>query len=622
MPATVLRRFPVGAEALTEGTDFRVWAPYRKRVEVILNGSWNVSLDRDSGGYFSGFVKGACAGTLYQFRLDGGPSLCPDPASRFQPEGPNGPSQIVDPSTFQWTDNAWRGLHLPGQVIYEMHIGTFTKEGTWRAAQQQLGKLREIGISLLEIMPVADFPGTFGWGYDGVDLFAPTRLYGSPDDFRSFVDHAHWLGLGVLLDVVYNHIGPDGNYLKEFSPNYFTSRYQNEWGEALNYDGDDCAPVRDFFISNAAYWIEEFHLDGLRLDATQQIFDASADHLVACVNRAARKAAGNRSIVMIAENEPQDANVVRSGKDGGYGLDALWNDDFHHTAHVAGTGHNEAYYSDYTGSAQEFISSIKWGFLYQGQYFTWQKRRRGSSALDLKPQSFVNYIQNHDQIANSACGSRIHQVASAGQVRALTALLLLGPATPMLFQGQEFGTSSPFLYFADHNEELAKLVAGGRSQFLEQFPSIALTHTAFLMGAPHERGTFEKCKLDWTEREKHSHIVALHRDLLRLRREDPVFSAQRSDWIHGAVLGGQAFALRFTGGSRGDRLMLVNLGRGFKYSPSPEPLLAPPQNRDWELLWCSDDPRYGGSGASRIRRLETWNITGHSALVLYERPRY
>jgi maltooligosyltrehalose trehalohydrolase len=589
-------------------------------VEVILNGSRHVNLEGDSGGYFSGFVKGVPAGTLYQFRLDGaGPY--PDPASRFQPEGPKGPSQIVDSSTFQWSDQKWKGVHLSGQVIYEMHIGTFTKEGTWRAAQQQLGKLVEIGISLLEIMPVADFPGTFGWGYDGVDLFAPTRLYGSPDDFRSFVDRAHSLGLGVLLDVVYNHIGPDGNYLKEFSPDYFTSRYQNEWGEALNFDGNDSGPVREFFISNAAYWIEEFHLDGLRLDATQQIFDASADHLVACVNRAARKAAGNRAIVMIAENEPQEANIVRSEIDGGYGLDGLWNDDFHHTTHVAATGHTEAYYSDYTGSAQEFISSIKWGFLYQGQHYTWQDKRRGSSALDLKPRSFINYIQNHDQIANAARGSRIHELASPGQVRVLTALLLLGPATPMLFQGQEFATSSPFLYFADHNEELAKLVAAGRSQFLEQFPSIASCNTAFLMGAPNERETFEKCKIDWTERDKHSDALTLHRDLLRLRREDPVFSSQRSDWIHGAVLGEQAFALRFTGGSHGDRLLVVNLGRGLNYSPSPEPLLAPPQNRDWELLWCSGDPRYGGSGASRIGSQGMWNISGQTAWVLYERPR-
>lgn len=621
MSTAVQRRLPVGAEPAAGGVHFRVWAPRRQRVHVVLNRSDAVELEREPDGYFSGFTGGAGTGTLYQFRLDRGDTLYPDPASRLQPEGPHGPSQIVDPSTFRWTDQGWKGVRMEGQVIYEMHLGTFTHEGTWKAAQQRLLELAETGITLLEVMPVADFPGTFGWGYDGVDLFAPTRLYGTPDDFRSFVNHAHSLGLGVILDVVYNHIGPDGNYLKEFSNSYFTTRYENEWGEAINFDGEDSEPVREFFTSNAAYWIDEFHLDGLRFDATQQLFDTSSENILARIAREARAAAGKRSIVMIAENETQEARLVRPEEAGGYGLDAIWNDDFHHTAHVAATGHNEAYYSDYCGAPQEFISSMKWGFLYQGQHFEWQKKRRGSSALDLKPWSFVNYIQNHDQVANSALGARIHEMASPGQYRALTALLLLGPATPMLFQGQEYGASKPFLFFADHNKELAALVAAGRSEFLEQFPSIASSHTALLMGVPHERSTFEKCKLDWAEREKNSQTVALHRDLLKLRREDPVFSAQRGDWIHGAVLGPEALALRFIGGPDGDRLIIVNLGRGFRLSPAPEPLLAPPQHAEWDLLWSSDDPRYGGAGGARQRKLGTWNILGHSALVMYERPR-
>ena len=621
MQTAVQRRLPVGAEPATDGTHFRVWAPRRSRVEVVLDRFRTIELEGERDGYFSRFAEGVQPGMLYQFRFERNGPLFPDPASRFQPEGVHGPSQIIDPSTYQWGDDRWNGVRIEGQVIYEMHIGSFTPEGTWKSAIERLPLLVETGITLLEVMPVADFPGTFGWGYDGVDLFAPTRLYGSPDDFRSFVDRAHGLGLGVILDVVYNHIGPDGNYLNEFSEAYFTNRYENEWGQALNFDGPDSGPVREFFISNAGYWIREFHLDGLRLDATQQIFDKSADHILACINREARNAGGIRSVVLIAENEGQDSRLVRSPQSGGYGLDAIWNDDFHHTAHVAVTGHNEAYYSDYCGSPQEFISSIKWGFLYQGQYYTWQKKSRGSFALDLRPASFVSYIQNHDQIANSALGSRVHEVASPGQYRALTAMMLLSPATPLLFQGQEFGTSRPFLFFADHNEDLAPLIAEGRSEFLSQFPSIASSHTALLSGAPHERSTFEKCKLDWTERDKNAHIVALHQDLLQLRREDPVFSAQRSDWIHGAVLGPDAFALRFMGGSHGDRLLLVNLGRGFRCSPNPEPLLAPPGNAEWDLLWSSDDPRYGGAGGARMRKLGTWNISGHSAIVFYERTR-
>jgi maltooligosyltrehalose trehalohydrolase len=328
------------------------------------------------------------------------------------------------------------------------------------------------------------------------------------------------------------------------------------------------------------------------------------------------RSAGKRSIVLIAENETQKAQLVRSADQGGYGLDAMWNDDFHHAAHVAVTGHNEAYYSDYLGSPQELISSVKWGFLYQGQYYTWQKKRRGSYALDLKPSLFVNYLQNHDQVANSACG----QTTSPGRFRAITALLLLAPGVPMLFQGQEFGASSPFLYFADHNKELAALVAEGRSEFLEQFPCIASSHTAFLMGLPHEPGTFERCKLDWSELEKNVHTLALHRDLLKLRREDPVFASQRSDWMHGAVLASETFALRFIGGEYGDRLMIINLGRGLRLGPAPEPLIAPPAHSEWQLLWSSDDTRYGGPGVVRPRKVGPWKISSHSALVLYETP--
>lgn len=622
MSTAVERRFPVGAEMGAGGAHFRVWAPRRRRVEVVLDGSPSLELERELDGYFSGFMADVHPGALYQFRLDRSDRLYPDPASRFQPDGPHGPSQLVDPSSFRWTDQHWKGVRLHGQIIYEMHIGTFTQEGTWQAAEQLLPELAETGITLLEVMPVADFSGTFGWGYDGVDLFAPTRLYGTPDNFRAFVDRAHSLGLGVILDAVYNHVGPDGNFLREFSNDYFTDRYENEWGDAINFDGARCGPVREFFISNAAYWVDEFHLDGLRLDATWQIFDASSEHIITCIAREARRAAAGRSIVLIAENESQNANMVRTPEGGGHGIDAIWNDDFHHTAHVAATGHNEAYYSDYCGTPQEFISSIKWGFLYQGQYYTWQKKRRGTSALDLKPASFVNYTQNHDQVANSALGARIHQVTSPGQYRALTAVLLLSPGTPLLFQGQEYCASNPFLYFADHHKELAQLVAEGRSEFLEQFRSIASSHTALLMGVPHERSTFEKCKLDPAERQKNTAAVALHKDLLKLRREDPVFAAQRSDWIHGAVIGPEAFLLRFMGGVHGDRLIIVNLGRGFRFSPAPEPLLAPPPEAEWELLWSSDDPRYGGGGGVRMRKLGTWNISGHCALVMYEKRRH
>jgi maltooligosyltrehalose trehalohydrolase len=622
MPTAIQRRFPIGAEPVAGGVHFRVWAPSRKQIEVIFEGSRTLRLEREAGGYFSGVAEFALPGMQYRLRLDRGDHLIPDPASRFQPDGPHGPSQIINPFLYRWKDDSWKGVHLEKQVIYETHIGTLTREGTWSASREVLPSLVDDGITLLEIMPVAEFPGEFGWGYDGTSLFAPTHLYGTPDEFRAFIDRAHSLGLGVILDVVYNHLGPDGNYLKEFSPAYFTDRYANEWGEAINFDGPDSTAVREFFIANAAYWIEEFHLDGLRLDATQQIFDNSPLHILLEINREARRAAGTRSIVMIAENERQNPRVVQPAEEDGYGLDAIWNDDFHHSVTVAVTGRNEAYYSDYCGTPQELISAAKWGFLYQGQYSIWQKKKRGHPAFVLNASCFVNYIQNHDQIANSAYGSRLHELTSPGRYKAITALLLLMPGTPLLFQGQEYAASAPFLYFADHQKDLASSVQEGRAEFLDQFPSIAHSHTEFPLGRPHERATFERCKLDHEERTTNAHIVALHRDLLKLRREDPVFSAQHSDHIHGAVLGPEAFVLRFFSNTNGDRLIVINLGRDLLLRPAPEPLLVPADGAQWEVLWSSEDPRYRGSGRPPMRKAGTWNIPGHCAVVMYETNDY
>ncbi|MGA3118711.1 MAG: alpha-amylase family glycosyl hydrolase, partial [Syntrophobacteraceae bacterium] len=396
------RRYPIGAEVQPNGgTHFRVWAPRPKKVEVLLEAGpgapGTVQLKQQEDGYFAGLVPQAAEGTCYRFRLDDA-GCFPDPVSRYQPDGPHGVSQVVDPSGFGWNDSRWQGVGLEGQVIYEMHIGTFTREGTWQAAQRELGELADCGITVLEVMPVADFPGRFGWGYDGVGQFAPVRLYGEPDDFRRFVDEAHRVGLGVILDVVYNHFGPDGEYLNEFSPDYFTDRYESEWGEPINFDGEKAGPVREFFITNAAYWIEEFHIDGLRLDATQDIFDASPENIMTAIGKRLREAARGRKTIIVAENEPQLTKLMRPIESGGYGLDALWNDDFHHSGMVAMTGRNEAYYTDYLGKPQEFISMVKYGYLYQGQRYKWQKKRRGTPGLRLAPAKFVTYIQNHDQI--------------------------------------------------------------------------------------------------------------------------------------------------------------------------------------------------------------------------------
>ncbi|MES1242063.1 MAG: malto-oligosyltrehalose trehalohydrolase [Acidobacteriota bacterium] len=613
-PSSDSRRLPVGAEISSGGTHFRVWAPRRSRVEVV-SGSKAFELESEGNGYFSALVKGLGAGALYRYRLDGGDAF-PDPASRFQPEGPHGPSQVVDPSAFEWSDQTWQGVGREGQVVYEMHVGTFTREGTWEAASRELPELARLGITVVEMMPIAEFPGRFGWGYDGVDLFAPCHLYGGPDDLRRFVDRAHAAGVGVILDVVYNHFGPDGNYLREFSDDWFTDRYENDWGDAINFDDGDAGPIREFYLANAGYWIDEFHFDGLRLDATQDIHDSSPEHILAAVARRARETGRGRSIYLVAENEPQKTRLVRPPESGGYGIDALWNDDFHHSAHVALTGHREAYYTDYLGSAQELVSAVKHGYLYQGQRYSWQEGRRGSPGLDLPPAAFVSYIQNHDQVANSGRGERCHRLTSPGRFRAMTALLLLGPATPMLFQGQEFCSSAPFLYFADHNPELAEAVSRGRLEFLTQFPSLAAPGMQALIDPPHDPATFERCKLDFAERERHAPCYALHQDLLRLRREEAAFRAQRKGGVDGAVLAPETLLLRFFDPD-GDRLLLVNLGRDLPCVSAPEPLLAPPEDCRWEVLWSSEDPRYGGCGTPAPEDEERgWLIPGQAAVVL------
>ncbi|MEO8800282.1 MAG: malto-oligosyltrehalose trehalohydrolase, partial [Polyangiaceae bacterium] len=553
------RRFAQGAEVREDGTHFRVWAPSRSKVELLIEGAEGrvVPLEKQDLGYFAVFVPNVGAGARYRFRLDGRDSF-PDPASRFQPDGPHGPSEVVDPGTYAWTDAAWKGAPLADQILYELHVGTFTDEGTWAAATEDLNALVELGVTMLEIMPIAEFPGKFGWGYDGVDWFAPAHIYGSPDDLRRFIDRAHALGLGVILDVVYNHIGPNGNYLTQFSPSYFTHEHATDWGDAINYDGTDAHGVRSLASDNAAYWVKEFHFDGLRLDATQNIYDSSKRHILIELSTAARLAAPGRTLVFVAENESQEAKLVRPQERGGYGLDGLWNDDFHHASVVVLAGHSEAYYTDYQGTVQELISALKYGYLYQGQRYAWQKARRGSASFDLPRSAFVTFLENHDQVSNSGDGARLYTKSSPARWRAMTALMLLGPGTPMLFQGQEFGSAAPFLYFADHEPGLAKMVREGRAKFLAQFPSLATPEAQNRLDDPGDPKTFERCRLDRSERKSHQKVLEMHKSLIALRKSDDRLTA--ADRFDGAVLGPSAMVLRWFGGDRGDLLAVMNIG--------------------------------------------------------------
>lgn len=606
------RRLPIGAERAEHerGVHVRVWAPTHPRVTLVIEAPERreVVLRREAGGYHSGTAPGIGAGGRYRFRLGDSPDLVPDPASRFQPEGPRGPSEVVDPSAFRWTDTTWRGIPPERHVIYELHVGTFTPQGTWAAAAEHLPYLAAVGVTTIELMPVNEFAGRHNWGYDGVCFYAPTHNYGTPDDMRRFVDRAHAVGLAVILDVVYNHFGPDGNTLFAWSPSYKNPK-SGEWGDAFNFDGEGSAGVREYVIENAGYWISEFHLDGLRLDALQAIDDTSSEHVIVQICRRARAAAPERTLFFVGEDEPQDVRLF------GMGLDALWNDDFHHTARVAATAKHDGYLHDYGGTPQELISAVKRGFLYQGQLYPWQANPRGTPTRGIARTRFVHFLENHDQCANLGAGERLAELADPGTVRAMTALLLLSPQVPLLFQGQETGTRTRWYYFVDHCGELGDAVRTGRAKFVAQFDALATPEAQAVLRDPCDEATFRACVLDPGERRLDSPLVALHRDLLALRRGDPAFTDDRPDALDGAVLSDRAFVLRYFHDG-GDRLLLVNLGPRFRKASVPEPLIAPPAGCRWRVAWSSDDPRYGGHGTPPVFTPTALSIPGHAAVLL------
>lgn len=570
-------------------------------------------------GYFSAGVPGVGAGDRYWFHVDGGPRL-PDLASRCQPDGNDGPSVVVG-DDFAWRDANWIGPGHRDQVLYELHIGAFTPEGTWRSAATKLGALKDIGVTILQVMPVGTFAGSFGWGYDTTLPYAPFASYGSPDDMRAFVDAAHAHGIGVILDVVYNHVGL-GDYYRAYSDHYFTTRYENEWGASFNYDGEGSSAVRDFIIGNAVYWIADFHLDGLRIDAAQAMFDASDEHIIAEITRATRAAAAPRRVYIVVENQPQEHRMIDDRERGGYGVDAMVSDDFQHAVRVAVTGHNDFYYRDYLGTPQELVSALKYGFLYQGQRSDMRDKAYGTYNLATPSEHFVHFLENHDQVANSARGFRLSTLASPARLRAVTSLLLLGPQTPCLFQGQEFGATNPFLYFFGVDGDHARAVAEGRRQSLTNFPSVADPQMQARLPDPSDLATFQRSKLDWDEANRHAGILALHRDLLRMRREDPAFSQASERRIDGAVIGDGALLVRYvTPDPAGHRLLLLNLGRDLQIGVVAEPLLAPTDGHRWRVAWSSEHPDYDGAGRRPIDPDQFWILPGDCALVLASEPR-
>ena len=511
----------IGAWIDGRGVRFRVWAPASREVSVRIATppARTVTLDPEIGGWFAGFVDDVSAGARYRFELDG-THVWPDPASRWQPDGVHGPSAVVDPGEYRWHSGAWTPPPLEALVIYELHVGTFTPQGTFASAAGRLGQLAELGVTAVELMPVSAFPGTRNWGYDGAALFAPAAAYGTPDELRHFVDEAHRLGLAVIADVVYNHFGPDGAYAAACSPRFFSDRHTSPWGAGINLDGPDSDSVRRFFIEHAIAWIHEFRFDGLRLDATHALIDERPVHFVSELRAAVRSAVRDRDVLLVAEDHRNLRVMMDPPERGGWGLDGVWADDFHHVARRLAAGDEEGYYRDYAGTTREMARTLRDGWLYQGEPSVHEGGPRGTSPAGLSLSRFVICLQNHDQVGNRAFGERLHHQVAPEVFRALTAVLLLAPETPLLFMGQEWAATSPFLYFTDHQNALGRLVSEGRRSEFRHFRAFADPATRDTIPDPQAEETFLRSRLDWGERTHplHAGVVTLHHDLLALRR--------------------------------------------------------------------------------------------------------
>jgi maltooligosyltrehalose trehalohydrolase len=555
-----MRELPnLGATPLGDDrVQFCVWAPNCERVDVRLTSldDRTVPLERDSRGYFTGTLDGVTAGTTYMYLLDRELER-PDPASRFQPEGVHGPSAVVDPVSYDWQDESWRGIPLHDYVIYELHIGTFSTDGTFDGAIPYLDDLVDLGVTAVEILPVAQFPGNRNWGYDGVGLFAVQDSYGGPDGLRRFVDACHQRGLAVILDVVYNHLGPEGNYLRDFGP-YFTDHYQTPWGEALNFDGPHSDHVRHFFFENARHWLREYRFDGFRFDAVHAIYDSSATHFLEELATIIRVEADRRGLpaVTIAESDLNDPKVIRSSDLGGWGHDSQWADDFHHALHALMTGERDGYYVDY-GSVEHLAATLRQGYMFTGQYSHYRQRSHGRWHGMRDGRRFVVCSQNHDQVGNRATGDRLTTSLSFDQLKLVAGITLLSPFMPMLFQGEEYAEPNPFQYFVSHGDpDLVKAVQEGRKREFQAF------NWQVEVPDPQAESTFEHSKLNHQLKQAppHDAMFAWYRELLRLRRElPPLRSLELSRQTVTTVPGIPALVVRRSYGYD-EVLILVNFG--------------------------------------------------------------
>jgi maltooligosyltrehalose trehalohydrolase len=593
-------RASLGANWRDGATVFEVWAPEAKRVEVVLEPGGAAArahpMRGGTDGYFTIELPGVGPGSLYRLSPDGrGPF--PDPVSRFQPRGVHGPSQVVDPGGFAWSDRSWTGVPLEETMLYELHVGTFTAEGTFRSAARRLPYLRDLGVTAVELMPVADFPGDRNWGYDGVALFAPARCYGSCDDLRALVDAAHGLGLAVHLDVVYNHLGPDGAYQAAFSSAYISSRHRTPWGGTLNFDEPGSGPVRGFVVENAVRWVREYHLDGLRLDATHAITDESPRPIVAEIAAGVGRAlagSGRRALV-VAEDARNLRRVVEPETDGGWGAQAVWSDDFHHQMRRALAGDADGYFADFSGSAADIATTARRGWFFHGQPSEYFGGPRGTDPAGIPCERFVVFLQNHDQVGNRALGDRLHHGIDLAAWRAASALLLLLPETPLLFMGQEWGASTPFLFFTDHHPELGRAVTAGRREEFRRFAAFADARCRAAIPDPQDTETFRTSRLRWDEleREPHRSLLRLYRRLLALRREEPSLGArERSGEPVVQAVGDDGLVVRREAPHARPLLAAVRLRGAGVMDLRDHPAAHLAANRAWAPLLTTEDPPF------------------------------
>jgi maltooligosyltrehalose trehalohydrolase len=584
-----------GAEILPGGgVRFRTWAPEKEVTVVVADSEGRsrreLSLGTEPGGYRSTVDDRGRAGDRYKYRFEG--KDWPDPASRFNPEGVHGAAEVIDPRDYHWQDADWTAPPLPELVIYELHIGTFTAPGTFRAAIEKFNHLVALGVNAIEVMPVADFPGNRNWGYDGVLLYAPARIYGSPNDLRALVDAAHRHRLAVILDVVYNHLGPDGNYLGSYSRDYFNPTHKTPWGDGFNFELE---PVRNFFVENAIYWRREFHVDGFRLDATHALADASEKHILAEIAQRIQSLGG----FLIAEDERNEAQLLRARDQGGMGLDAIWSDDFHHVVRVMLTGAREGYYKFYRGTVEELAATVEHGWLLEGAERAPRLLGRPGEALALEPEKFVVCIANHDQVGNQAFGLRLNQLISPAAYRAAAALLCLVPYTPLIWMGQEWAASTPFLYFTDHNPQLGQKVTEGRREEFRSFSAFRDPASRTGIPDPQVEETFLRSKLKWKESNegRHAEILRLHQEFLRLRRAEAVLR-DRSRANFRVLKTADGILRIIFGRSEGEQWLILADLIGAHSMPLFE------NDQSWRLVLSSNEKRFGGDGGPAFAQAE------------------